>query len=320
MRQARPDQAAPDWQVWGALLVVYVVWGSTYLGIRVVVETMPPLLSAAARHLLAGVILFGFIYWRHGSGMLRLSRREWVSAGFVGLALLLGGNGLVMLGERDVPSGLAALIIAVVPLFVVVLRLIFGERVGLGTIVGVALGLAGMLVLVIPRGIGDSVQLVGMLMLVAASASWSIGSYFSKRVDLPRDPLVSTGAQMLTGGLALGVVGLMLGELGLVQPERFSAGSLIAFSYLVTFGSVLAYTAYTWLLAHAPVSKVATYALVNPVVATFLGAIYGESIDVTILIGAAMIVASVALVMVTESRTAQPTGALEASPTAGEAT
>jgi drug/metabolite transporter (DMT)-like permease len=319
MRQARPDQAAPDWQVWGALLVVYVVWGSTYLGIRVVVETMPPLLSAGARHLLAGVILFGFIYWRHGSGMLRLSRREWVSAGFVGLALLLGGNGLVMLGERDVPSGLAALIIAVVPLFVVVLRLIFGERVGLGTIVGVALGLAGMLVLVIPRGIGDSVQLVGMLMLVAASASWSIGSYFSKRVDLPRDPLVSTGAQMLTGGLALGVVGLLLGELGLVQPERFSAGSLIAFGYLVTFGSVLAYTAYTWLLVHAPVSKVATYALVNPVVATFLGAIYGESFDVTILIGATMIVASVALVMVTESRTAQPTGALEASPTAGGA-
>ncbi len=314
MRQARPDQGAPNWQIWGALLVVYIVWGSTYLAIRVVVETMPPLLSAAARHLIAGLILFAFIYWRRGAGMLRLSRREWVSAGFVGVALLLGGNGLVMLGERDVPSGLAALIIAEVPLFVVMLRLLFGERVGLGTIVGVTLGLAGMLVLIVPRGVDGSVQLAGMLMLVAASASWSIGSYFSKRVELPGDPLVSTGAQMLTGGIALGVVGVLLGEIGLVQPERFSAGSLISFVYLITFGSVLAYTAYTWLLVHAPVSKVATYALVNPVVAAFLGALYGESIDVTMLIGAAMIVVSVALVILTESRPAQPTGALEASP------
>ncbi len=314
MRAARPDQAAPGWQVWAALIVVYIVWGSTYLGIRIVVETMPPLLSAGARHLLAGLILFGFIAVRRGMGALRLSRAEWTAAAFVGLALLLGGNGLVMLGERDVPSGLAALIIAVVPLFVVVLRFLFGERVGLGTVVGVALGLAGMLVLIIPRGIDGSVQLAGMLMLVAASASWSIGSYFSKRVQLPRDPLASTGAQMLTGGVALAVVGVLLGEIGLVQPERFSTGSLIAFAYLVTFGSVLAYTAYTWLLVHAPVSKVATYALVNPVVATFLGALYGESIDVTMLIGAAMIVVSVAVVIRTESRAVQPTGALEANP------
>jgi drug/metabolite transporter (DMT)-like permease len=314
MRQARPEQAAPNWQVWAALLVVYIIWGSTYLGIRVVVETMPPLLSAAARHLLAGLILFAFIAVRHGFGALRLSRSEWLAAGFVGMALLLGGNGLVMLGERDVPSGLAALIIAVVPLFVVVLRLIFGEKVGLGTLVGVALGLAGMLVLIIPRGIDGSVNLIGMLMLVAASASWSVGSYFSKRVPLPADPLASTGAQMLTGGLALAIVGVLVGELGLVQPDRFSMGSLLAFAYLVTFGSVLAYTAYTWLLIHAPVSKVATYALVNPVVATFLGVLYGETIDTTIVIGAAMIVVSVALVIFTESRPSPAKGALEAEP------
>ncbi len=315
MRQARPDQAAPGWQIWAALIVVYIVWGSTYLGIRIVVETMPPLLSAALRHVLAGLILFAFISFRHGLGSLRLSRAEWIAAGFIGLALLLGGNGLVMLGERDVPSGLAALIIAVVPLFVVLLRLLFGERVGLGTIAGVALGLAGMLVLIVPRGVDGSGNLSGMLMLVAASASWSVGSYFSKRVALPKDPLASTGAQMLTGGAALAVVGILLGEIGLVQPERFSTESLLAFAYLVTFGSVLAYTAYTWLLVHAPVSKVATYALVNPVVATFLGALYGESIDVTMLIGAAMIVVSVALVIMTESRPSQPAGALEAKPT-----
>ncbi len=314
MRQARPDERAPEWQIWAALIVVYIVWGSTYLGIRIVVETMPPLLSAAARHLLAGLILFAFVYLRQGVGSLRLSRQEWVAAGFIGLALLLGGNGLVMLGERDVPSGLAALIIAVVPLFVAILRFLFGERVGLGTVVGVAIGLAGMLVLIIPRGIDGSVDLVGMLMLVGASASWSVGSYFSKRVQLPRDPLASTGAQMLTGGVALGVVGLLLGEMGLVQPDRFSTESLLAFAYLVTFGSVLAYTAYTWLLMHAPVSKVATYAFVNPVVATFLGALYGESIDATMLIGGAIIVVSVALVIFTESRPAQTTAALKANP------
>lgn len=313
MRQARPDQAAPEWQIWAALVVVYIVWGSTYLAIRIVVETMPPLLSASVRHLLAGAILFAFIALRHGVGSLRLTRREWVSAGFVGFALLLGGNGLVMLGERDVPSGLAALIIAVVPLFVVVLRYMFGERVGLGTIAGVAIGLAGMMLLIVPRGIDGSVDLLAMLMLVAASASWSIGSYFSKRVELPSDPLASTGAQMLTGGVALGVVGLLLGEMGLVQPAQFSTESLVSFVYLVIFGSVLAYTAYTWLLVHAPVSKVATYAFVNPVVAMFLGVLYGESIDTAMLIGAAMIVVSVALVIINESRPA-PQGALEANP------
>jgi drug/metabolite transporter (DMT)-like permease len=314
MRQARPEQHAPDWQVWAALLVVYIIWGSTYLGIRVVVETMPPLFSAAARHILAGTILFAFMAFRHGRGALRLSREEWKAAGFVGLALLLGGNGLVMLGERDVPSGLAALIIAVVPLFVVMLRFAFGERVVLGTIVGVTIGLVGMMVLIVPRGIDGSVSLVGMLMLVAASASWAVGSYFSKRVALPSDPLASTGAQMLTGGLALGVVALLVGEVGLVQPQRFSMESLIAFAYLVSFGSVLAYTAYTWLLVHAPVSKVATYAFVNPVVATFLGALYGESIDNMMLVGATMIVVSVALVILTESRPSAAKGALEAEP------
>ena len=314
MKQARPDQGAPGWQIWAALLVVYIVWGSTYLGIRIVVETMPPLLSASARHILAGLILAAFVLIRHGRGAWRLSREELLASGFVGLALLLGGNGLVMLGERDVPSGLAALIIAVVPLFVVSLRFVFGERVVPGTVVGIGVGLIGMAVLIVPRGIDGSVSMVGMLMLVGASLSWSIGSYFSKRVSLPRDPLVSTGAQMLLGGLGLAVAGLLIGESAMMHPENFSTESLVAFAYLVTFGSVLAYTAYTWLLVHAPVSKVATYAFVNPVVAMFLGALYGESIDISMIIGAVLIVASVALVIFTESRPTQSTGALEVQP------
>ncbi len=319
MREQRADTYAPEWQIWAALVIVYVIWGSTYLAIRVVVQTMPPLLSGGVRHLVAALIIFGLLALTRGSGALRLSRTEWIGAGLVGLALLLGGNGLVMLGERSVPSGLAALIIANVPLWVVLLRRIFGERISLGTIIGVVVGFAGVAVLIVSEGISGDVDAVGMLMLVGAALSWAIGSYFSKRLDLPRDPLASTGAQMLVGGASLIAAGVLIGEPGSFAIEDFSTASLLSLGYLVTFGSVLAYTAYTWSLQHAPVSRVATYAYVNPIVAIVLGAlVLNESIHPTMLIGAAMIVVSVALVIRTESRTAQPTGALDASPAASE--
>ena len=317
MRDARPDKAAPEWQIWAALLVIYIVWGSTYLAIRVVVTGgMPPLLSAGVRFLFAGVVLFAFVALRQGTGSLRLTRGQWLGGGFVGLALLLGGNGLVMLGERDVPSALAALIIAVIPLYVVGLRFLFGERVPGLTALGVIVGVIGVAVLVVPRGIDGSVQLGGMLLLLLAPVSWSIGTYFSKRVDLPSDPLVNTGAQMLIGGAGLLLTGVVLGELGLVQPERFTTDALLNFAYLIVFGSVLAYTAYTWLLQHTSVSRVATYAFVNPVVAIVLGAVLlHEDINATMLIGAALIVVAVAIVVRTESRQAPVAkGALEANP------
>lgn len=319
MRQARPEQAAPEWQIWAALLVVYIVWGSTYLAIRVVVQTMPPLLSAGVRFVLAALILFAYLAVRRGVGSLRLSRSEWIGAGFVGLALLLGGNGFVMLGERDVPSALAALIIAVVPLYVVILRRLFGESIRMMTVLGVVIGFIGVSVLVVPRGIDGSVALVGLVFLLLSPVSWSIGTYFSKRVALPADALASTAAQMLVGGAALTVTGVLLGELGLVQPEKFSFDSLLALGYLIVFGSVLAYTAYTWLLQHAPVSRVATYAFVNPVVAIVLGAaLLHEDINVTMLLGAAMIVVAVAVVVRTESRPPQSPEALEAGPAASD--
>jgi len=322
MRTARPNRHAPEWQVWTALLIVYIVWGSTYLAISVVVQTMPPLLTAGFRHLTAGLILFGLLLLRRGARALRLSRREWFGAGFVGLALLLGGNGLVVLGERDVPSGLTALIIAVVPLFVVVLRRIFGERVALGTFAGVAVGFAGVAVLIVPHGISGDVSMFGMLLLVGASVSWAIGSFFSKTVTLPYDPLASTGAQMLVGGAGLLITGTLTGELGLAHFENFSTSSVVALLYLIVFGSVLAYTAYTWLLQHASVSRVATYAYVNPLVAIFLGALLlNEKIDAAIVIGAVMILVSVGVVIRTESSRAPgdtPTGAAEASPAASE--
>ena len=317
MRQARPDQAAPAWQIWAALLVVYIVWGSTYLAIRVVVGTMPPLLSAGVRFVIAAAILFAYVALRHGISSLKLSRGEWLGVGFVGLALLLGGNGLVMLGERDVPSGLAALIVAVIPLYVVLLRFIFREKVAVATVVGVLIGFAGVAVLIIPRGIDGSVAIGGMLLLLLAPLSWSIGTYFSKRVDLPGDYLVSTGAQMLVGGVSLLLVGVLVGELGLVKPENFSTDSLVALAYLIVFGSVLAYTAYTWLLQHAPVSRVATYAFVNPVVAIILGTVLlNEEINATMVLGAAMIVVAVAVVVRTESQSSRGTSEVATAPTA----
>ena len=316
------NRQAPDWQVWAALLIVYIVWGSTYLAIRVVVETMPPLLTAASRHLLAGLTIIVLLLVTRGARSLRLSRSEWLGGGFVGLALLLGGNGLVVLGERDVPSGLTALIIAVVPLFVVILRRIFGERVALGTYVGVAGGFVGMALLIVPHGFLGDVNVLAMLMLVGASLSWAIGSYFSKRLRLPRDPLASTAVQMIVGGSGLAVAGTLAGEWGLTHVERFSGESLLAFGYLIIFGSVLAYTAYTWVLQHASVSRVSTYAYVNPVVAIVLGAvILQEVVDFWIVLGAAVIVVSVALVIRSEAARAPhelPTGAAGASPAASE--
>jgi drug/metabolite transporter (DMT)-like permease len=268
---------------------------------------MPPLLAAAFRFFSAGALLAAVLVLRRGPRVLRLSRAELAGASFVGLALLLGGNGMVMLGQREVPSGLAALIIAVVPLWVIVLRLLFAERVRRGTLAGVALGFAGVAVLVAPRGLTGEVPLGGMLLLIAAGASWASGSYLSRRLRLPRDPFVSTAAQLVAGGLGLAVVGLLVGEAGLLAGAHFSTASVLGLGYLILFGSILAYTAYTWLLQHAPVSQVATYAYVNPVVAIALGSFFlHEAIDLGILVGGAMIVVAVGLVIRTEARPVAP--------------
>jgi drug/metabolite transporter (DMT)-like permease len=283
---------------WSALWTVYLVWGSTYLAIRIVVETLPPLLSAGVRFVLAGLIMSLFLMWRSGASRMRVSLREVGASALIGSALLLGGNGIVTIAEQDVPSALAALIIASVPLWVVVLRALFGDRASGGTLVGVAVGFAGVGILVGSSGGGDGGTLGGVLLLVLASLSWAAGSFFSSKVALPKDPFVSTSWQMLTGGAALLVSGVALGELDGLDPSEFSRGSLLGLAYLVVFGSLLAFTAYTWLLNNAPISKVSTYAYVNPVVAVFLGwIILSETITPLMLVGAAVIVASVAFIV-----------------------
>jgi drug/metabolite transporter (DMT)-like permease len=296
---------APSWLVWSALGVVYLVWGSTYLAIAVVVKSMPPLLSAGFRFIIAALVMAIVIGAIRGFRTLRLTRAQIGGATLVGIALLLGGNGLVNLGEqRSVPSGLAALIIGVVPLWIVLLRRLNGERVRRGTLLGVVIGFGGVALLV-SRGLNGEIDLLGMLMVVGSSISWSIGSFYSRRLPLPADPFVSSAAQMLFGGIALTVVGAASGEFSGLQPQSFKPESLAALAYLIVFGSIVAFSAYTWLLQNAPVSKVATYAYVNPVVAIFLGwLILSEPLTIPMAIGGALIVASIILVLRTESRPA----------------
>ena len=282
--------------IWLALGLVYVVWGSTYLAIAIAVQTLPPLFYSGVRFTLAGLLLAAWLAFRRVD--LRISRRELGGAAAVGMLMLAGGNGLVNLAERTVPSGVAALIVASIPLWIVVYRMVAGERIGRDLLAGVFLGLVGVAILVVPGGLNGTIDPVGALMLFGATLSWALGTFLSPRLSTPRNALVSTVYQMLAGGVALILVALPRGELAQVDPATFSARSLIAFAYLVVFGSLVAYSAYTWLLQNASVSLVATYAFVNPVVAVFLGAlILGEAITPTIVIGAAVIVVAVAFII-----------------------
>ncbi|MGH2729604.1 MAG: EamA family transporter [Actinomycetota bacterium] len=291
-------ERAPAWAVWVALWIVYIVWGSTYLAIRVTVETMPPLLTAGTRFLVAGSLLYGWLALRRGRGGVRITVPELGASALVGGALLLGGNGLVSIAERDVSSSLAALIIGSVPLWVVVWRRITGDRVSRGTLAGVAVGFLGVAILVLPSGRPGAATLAGLLLLIVAAFSWATGSFFAKKLPLPSDLLVSTAAQMISGGAILTVAGLLSGEGADVNVSEFSGASLLALGYLIVIGSWVAFTAYVWLLQNAPISKVATYAYVNPVIAIFLGwIILSEEITAAMLVGATVIIASVAAIV-----------------------
>jgi len=288
--------------LWAALVTIYIVWGSTYLAIRIMVETMPPLLGAGVRFAVAGAIFWMVLRLRGGAERVRITRGQAVGAALAGTLLCFGGNGLVTVAEEEVPSGLAALIIGAVPLWVVLMRLGEGDRPARGTLAGVAVGFVGLAVLVLPGDRPGDAPLWGVLLIVLASISWAAGSFYSKRMDLPADGLVSTAFQMLLGGAGMIVAGLALGEAGEVDVGEFSARSLGAFLYLITAGSLLAFTAYTWLLRNAPISTVTTYAYVNPVIAVVLGAlILSEEVTLAVVAGTAAIVLSVATVFRRES-------------------
>ena len=294
-----PTRGASTIAIWSALAAVYVIWGSTYLAIAIAVQTLPPLLSAGVRFCVAGLVLLAFVAVRRG---LKVRREQVIGAAIVGLLLLVGGNGFVVLAERTVPSGLTALIIASVPLWIVIFRRIAGDRISASTFIGVAVGFAGVAFLVVPRGASGAVDPFGLGLLLIATLSWALGTFLAPRLRMPNDSLLSTGIQQLAGGLVLVVASAVIGEFGHLQPETWSANSLLAMAYLVVFGSLVAFTAYSWLLQHAPVSLVSTYAYVNPVVAVVLGAlILAEPITPSILVGAAIIVTAVAFIVSRES-------------------
>ena len=292
----------PEWRVWLALWTVYIVWGSTYLGIRVVVETMPPLISGGARFSCAGLLVYAFLFLRHGRERVRLSLRETAGASAVGACLVLGGNGTASLAEQTVPSNFAALIYASIPLWIVLLRAFSGDRPPKPTLIGVAVGYLGLAVLLLPSGRPSDVGLVWALALCAGALAWAIGSFYSRRLPLPDDAALATAATTICGGAIALTVGFVVGEGSQIDVGEVSTRSLLGFLYLILIGSVVGFSAYIWLLKKAPISKVATYAYVNPVVALFLGwLILSEDIRPSSLIGAAVIVASVAFVVTRES-------------------
>jgi drug/metabolite transporter (DMT)-like permease len=263
---------------------------------------MPPLLSSGVRFALAGAVYALAVRLLGGAERIHATRRQLAGAGIVGMLLCFGGNGGVSVAEQEVPSGLAALVVGSIPLWVVVLRTLHGDRVPRATLMGVAVGFVGLAVLVLPGDRPGDAPLWGLLVLVAAAIAWACGSFYAPRLELPPDVFAAAAWQMLLGGLGSIVIGLAVGEGSDLHPSEFSTDSVLAFVYLVLIGSLLAYTAYTWLLRHVPISKVATYAYVNPVIAIFLGwAILDEEVTLGMLVGAAAIVFSVAMVIRRES-------------------
>ena len=297
-----PSRAARDWRLWLALATVYLVWGSTYLAIRVMVETIPPLLGSGVRFLLAGAVLYPVLLARRGWAGVRVPSRQVGAGALVGCLFLAGGTGLVTVAERDVPSGLAAVLVAAMPLVVVLLRRLAGEAVPWATAVGVLVGLAGVAVLLLPGNPAPEAGWFGLVLILVADVSMAVASFASSRLPVPGDTLVATALELLAAGAVLCVGGLLTGEAAGLAPDRFSVASLAALAYLVVAGSLVAYTAYVWLLANAPVSQATTHTHVNPVVAVLLGwLILSERVTLASLAGAALVVGAVLAVVRRES-------------------
>jgi drug/metabolite transporter (DMT)-like permease len=279
-----------------AFAAVYIIWGSTYLAIFYAIETLPPFLMAAARFLIAGSLLYG---WSVARAPRRPSAGEWKAALIIGGLLLLGGNGAVVWAEQVVPSGIAALIVAVTPCWMVLLDWLWhgAARPGRRTVAGLVLGFGGIALLVGPSALtGTGVHPIGALVLLGGSAAWATGSIYSKRAPSPGG-LLFTGMQMLAGGTLLFLAGTVTGEFSRLAIDSVSARSLLALGYLIVFGAIIGYTAYIWLLRVVSPASVSTYAYVNPIVAVMLGwGIAGEALSGRMAIAAVVIIAGVALI------------------------
>jgi drug/metabolite transporter (DMT)-like permease len=298
-----------------ALLVVYVVWGSTYFAIALMIETLPPLLSAGVRYGTAGLLVLGALiaharFRRSAAPLERPTAAQWRSTAIVGVLLLLGGNGGVVLAELHIPSGMAAVLVATVPIWLAVFDAIVSRRrpsrLALG---GLAAGMVGVAVLLVPLEGLDRVDPLGVALVVGAAVSWALGSMVARHAPMPRSGLLVTGMEMVAGGLALVLVGSLLGEIGRADLSAASATSVLALVYLVVFGSIVAFTAYTWLLANVPVTTVGTYAYVNPIVAVGLGAVFlSEPITIRTVVATVVIVGAVVAMVSGRPRLAEEAG------------
>ena len=299
----------PRWQVATAFAAIYLIWGSTYLAIRIAIETFPPFLMAGMRFSVAGIILY---LWSRQRGASRPMRSHWFAATVVGGLLLLVGNGGVVWAEQRVPSGLTALLVGMVPLWMALLEWLRpgGAKPLNGVIVGLTLGFLGMALLIGPVELagGDHVDLVGAAVLIFASLSWATGSLYSRRAQLPASPLLATGMEMLAGGALLLIASLLAGEWMRFDASALSLRSWLALGYLIVFGALIGFTAYIWLLRVSTPAHVSTYAYVNPVVAIFLGwAFANEPLTARTLLAAAVIVAAVVIITTYRARSVKET-------------
>ena len=283
------------------MLAVYIFWGSTYLAIRYAVESIPPFLMAASRHCIAGLILFAWMRTK-GTPLPKLS--QWRVTVVMGLFLLLGGNGLLVWAEQRVISSVAALMIGSVPLWIVLVDTLRrgGKRPGWQVVAGVLVGFIGIVFLINPfgdTGSGKEIDFLGAVALLFAALSWAIGSIYGREhhAELPREPLLATSMEMLGGGMGLLLVGTFTGEWNKLNLSTITSNSLLGLGYLILFGSLIAFAAYTWLLGVAPTPLVSTYAYVNPLVAIILGSLIAdEPITPRIIIAALVIVGAVVLI------------------------
>jgi drug/metabolite transporter (DMT)-like permease len=303
--------------VWAGLIVLYLVWGSTYLGIKVAVETVPPFVMGFIRFVPAGILLAGAVALRNRRTIERPSRRALADTLIVGALLLMGGMGLVAWAEQTIPSGIAALLIALMPMWLAIFGLVFlGERLPRAGVVGIAVGVVGVAILAWPTAGVDDLDPAGLLALLVSPVCWALGSiYAAKRAVLPAPALFASGLEMIAGGLVLLVASAVSGELATFDPAAVSTVSWLGVLYLLLVGSLVGYTTFAWLVQVAPLPRVATYAYVNPVVAVILGAIVlQEPLSPRTWVASVVIIAAVVLIVTARARVQPALASIEPEP------
>ncbi|GAC1410247.1 MAG: drug/metabolite exporter YedA [Gemmatimonadaceae bacterium] len=304
------EKRASRAQILAAFASIYIIWGSTYLAIRYAIQTIPPFIMGGVRFLAAGVLLY---FWARYRGARRPTRLHWRNAIIAGGFLLLGQHGAVNWAEQFVPSGLTALLVSILPFWLVIIEWVRPprKRPSGAVLVGLVLGFIGIIVLVGPGNVGGqgNVRLLGALVLILGSLSWAIGSFRSRDAKLPNSAVLTSGMEMLGGGALLLTVGVLSGELSRFDVHRVSHASTVGLLYLITFGSLFAFTSYIWLVDKVSPANLGTYAYVNPIVAVLLGwAIAGETLSIRTAVAAAIVICAVALITTARSTTGAQSG------------